>query len=237
LSANILGDTFNWSPTNSLINANTLTPTAGPVKTTDYILTVTNTTGCLKTVKDTVTVKVVPIVKVNAGRDTSVVINQPLQLTATSNTDTLTTNFLWAPSSWLNNNTIYNPIATYTSPIDSIRYKVRATTTEGCFGEDEIFVRVYTNAPDILVPSGFTPNADGKNDIIKAIPIGIKIFQYFNVYNRFGQLMYSSPEIGKGWDGNFGGSSQPAGTYVYTTQGIDYLGNIIFRKGTVVLIR
>lgn len=237
LNATIVGDTFTWSPTSSLINTNTLTPTAGPVKTTDYILTVTNTSGCLKSVKDTISVTVIPIVSVNAGRDTSVVINQPLQLTAISNTDTLTTSFLWSPSSWLNNSGIYNPVAIFTSPIDSIRYKVRATTKEGCFGENNILVHVFRNNPDILVPSGFTPNGDGKNDIIKAIPIGIKLFQYFNVYNRYGQLLYSSPEIGKGWDGNFGGSSQPAGTYVYTTQGIDYLGNIIFRKGTVVLIR
>ncbi len=237
LNANILGTNFNWRPTSTLLNANTLTPIAGPSSTTNYILTVSNLVGCLKVVSDTITVKVIPIVSVNAGRDTSVVINQPLQLMATSNTDTLNTTFVWSPSSWLNNNIIYNPIATFTSPIDSIIYKVRATTQEGCFGEAEVLVRVFRNNPDILVPSGFTPNNDGKNDIIKAIPIGIKLFQYFNVYNRFGQLLYSSPEIGKGWDGNFGGTSQPAGTYVYTTQGIDYLGNVIFRKGTVVLIR
>jgi gliding motility-associated-like protein len=237
LSATIVGDAFTWSPTSSMINSNTLNPTVGPIKTTNYIISVTNTTGCLKTVTDTLTVTVIPPVNVFAGRDTSVVINQPLQLTATTNSDTLTTRFLWTPSTWLNSGTIYNPIATITSPIDSIKYKVRATTAEGCYGEDDILVRVYRNAPDILVPSGFTPNGDGKNDIIKAIPIGIKTFQYFNVYNRLGQLLYSSPEIGKGWDGNFAGNAQPPGTYVYTTQGIDYLGNIIFKKGTVVLIR
>ncbi len=237
LSASIVGNSFSWSPTSSMINSNTLTPTAGPIRTTNYIISVTNITGCLKTVNDTIKVTVIPPVNVFAGRDTSVVVNQPLQLTASTNTDTLTTRYLWTPSSWLNSSTIYNPISIFTSPIDSIKYKVRATTTEGCFGEDEIFVRVFRNAPDILVPSGFTPNADGRNDIIKAIPIGIKTFQYFNVYNRFGQMLYSSPEIGKGWDGIFAGTAQPAGTYVYSTQGIDYLGNIIFRKGTVVLIR
>ncbi len=237
LNGNIVGSSFKWSPTSSLLNSNTLTPTAGPVKTTNYILTATNITGCLKPRSDTITVDVIPIVTVFAGHDTSVVLGQPLQLNATSSSDSATTSFLWTPSSWLNNNAINNPIATYTSPIDSIRYKVRATTTQGCFGEDYILVRVYKTGPDIFVPSGFTPNGDSKNDILKAIPIGIKQFDYFNVYNRFGQLLFSSPEIGKGWDGNFGGSAQPSGTYVYATQGTDYLGNIIFRKGTVVLIR
>lgn len=237
LNANIVGATFTWSPTASLINANTLTPTAGPTKTTSYILTVTNTTGCFKSVSDTITVVVTPIVSVFAGRDTSVVINQPLQLTATSNTDTLTTAYLWSPANWLNTNKIYNPVATFTSPIDSIRYKVKATTAQGCFGEDDILVRVFKNLPDILVPSGFTPNGDGRNDVFKPIAYGIKVFDYFNVYNRYGQLLYSSADITKGWDGTFGGTLQPAGTYVFTAQGTDYLGNIIFKKGTVVLIR
>ena len=44
-------------------------------------------------------------------------------------------------------------------------------------------------------------------------------------------------EMGKGWDGIFNGVNQPSGTYVYQTEGSDYLGNKIFRKGTVVLIR
>ncbi|MBC7722164.1 MAG: gliding motility-associated C-terminal domain-containing protein [Pedobacter sp.] len=237
LNGNIVGNSFSWSPTTSLINITTLTPTAGPTKTTNYILTTSNITGCLKPVSDTIIVTVVPIITVFAGRDTTVVVNQPLQLNATSTSDSSITSFVWLPTTGLNNSNIYNPIATLNSSVDSIRYKVRATTTQGCFGEDDILVRVYKTEPDIFVPSGFTPNGDGRNDILKAIPVGIVKLDYFNVYNRFGQLLYSSPEIGKGWDGNFSGSAQPSGTYVYVTQGTDYLGKIVFRKGTAVLIR
>ncbi len=237
LNGNIVGNSFSWSPTTSLLNSSTLNPIAGPTKTTNYILTSTNITGCLKPVSDTIIVSVIPIITVFAGRDTTVVVNQPLQLNATSTSDSSSTSFVWSPTTGLNNSIIYNPIATLNSSIDSIRYKVRATTTQGCFGEDDILVRVYKTEPDIFVPSGFTPNGDGRNDILKPIPVGIVKLDYFNVYNRFGQLLYSSPEIGKGWDGNFGGSAQPSGTYVYATQGTDYLGKIVFRKGTAVLIR
>src|SRR5439155_1077547 len=75
---------FSWSPTNSLVNANTLTPTAGPRQTTTYTLMVRDTTarGCPKPVYDTVTVKVIPPVHVFAGNDTNVVVRQPLQLKA-----------------------------------------------------------------------------------------------------------------------------------------------------------
>ncbi|MGI8635962.1 MAG: gliding motility-associated C-terminal domain-containing protein, partial [Segetibacter sp.] len=57
------------------------------------------------------------------------------------------------------------------------------------------------------------------------------------VYNRWGQLVYSSSVIGAGWDGTFGGKEQSGGTYVFIAEGTDYLGKTIFKKGTVLLIR
>ena len=237
LQANIVGSSFSWSPTSSLINANTLSPTAGPVNTTSYVLTVFDTIGCPKPSRDTVLVRVIPIVKVNAGRDTFVVINQPLQLAATSTVDLPTTLYRWTPSIGLNNTNIADPIATLNSSVDSVRYVVRTTTREGCFGEDNILVTVFKSEPDIFVPTGFTPNADGKNDIVKPIPVGIVSFNYFNIYNRWGQLIYTTKEVGKGWDGTFNGIAQPSGAYIFTTQGTSFLGKQIFKKGTVVLIR
>jgi hypothetical protein len=65
------------------MNANTLTPIAGPGATTSYILTAVNNAGCLKPVYDTITVNVIPPVPAFAGHDTLVVANQPLQLNAT----------------------------------------------------------------------------------------------------------------------------------------------------------
>jgi hypothetical protein len=49
--------------------------------------------------------------------------------------------------------------------------------------------------------------------------------------------LFSTSEIGKGWDGVFNGSPQPSGTYVFQAQGVDYKGTVVFRKGTAVLIR
>ena len=91
--------------------------------------------------------------------------------------------------------------------------------------------------PDILVPSGFTPNGDGKNDILKPIPVGITELQYFRIYNRWGQLLFSTSQQGIGWDGMYNGIPQGSGTYVFVTQGKDIYGKTVFRKGTAVLIR
>ncbi|MBS1633165.1 MAG: gliding motility-associated C-terminal domain-containing protein, partial [Bacteroidetes bacterium] len=120
---------------------------------------------------------------------------------------------------------------------DYITYVVRATDSIGCYAEDNIKVTIFKTGPDIFVPSAFTPNGDGKNDIVKPICVGIAQLNYFKIFNRWGQLVFNSSQIGKGWDGNIGGTRQSTGNFVYMAQGIDYTGKTIFRKGNVVLIR
>jgi len=236
LHGSIIGSSFNWGPVANLLNANTLNPVAAPASTTKYLLTSRDTLGCPKPVNDTVEITVIKPVVVFAGNDTSIVINQPLQLNAIANFDNGTV-FKWTPSTGLSNTNIPNPIASLNIAADSIKYKVRATIPETCYGEDEITVKLFKTSPDIFVPSAFTPNANGLNDILKPIPVGISKLEFFSVYNRWGQLIFTTSEIGKGWNGLLGDAQQPNGTYVYMTQGIDYTGKTVFRKGTVVLIR
>ncbi len=231
LNGSIAGNSFTWSPTASLINERTLTPTAGPTRTTTYILTATNTTGCLKPKSDTVTVTVIPIISAYAGRDTAVIAGQALQLGASGGTG-----YTWSPTTGLSNPFIANPIATLDNTIDSIFYTVRVSNG-GCFSDDEIKVVVFKTGPDILVPSAFTPNGDGKNDVIRPVLLGISKLHFFSVYNRWGQLLFTTTEENKGWNGIFSGVAQPSGAYVYQASGIDFLGRPVLKKGTVVLIR
>ena len=237
LNANLVGSSFNWQPTQSLINFNTPNPIAGPSKTTTYIFTVFDTLGCPKPSRDSILITVIPIINIDAGRDTSVVINQPLQLFAHSSDDSSSFTFLWSPSTGLNATNIRNPIATLGNGIDSIRYTIKVSTPEGCNAEDNILVRVFKTQPDIFVPTGFSPNEDGKNDVLKPIPVGIVQLNYFTIFNRWGQSIFTTKQIGSGWDGTLNGIKQPSGTYVFITEGIDYLGRKVTKKGTVVLIR
>lgn len=231
LKATMNGSSFAWSPAGSLVNSNTLTPVAGPMDTTVYTITVYDTLGCPKPSSDYVTVNVVPKVKAFAGNDTSVVINQPLQFNATGGSI-----YLWSPSTYLNSTNIYNPVGTYHTA-DTITYTVKVSTPEGCYAYDDIKVYVFTSLPDIFVPTGFTPNNDGLNDVEKPTLVGIKTFRYFGIYNRWGQRIFQTNQVGKGWDGNLNGIPQPAGAYVFVALGTDYNGKEIFRKGTFVLIR
>ena len=232
LRSTVVGSSIVWSPSASLVNANTSTPIAGPSRTTSYIVRVSDTIGCPKTVRDTITVTIAPHITAFAGKDTAVLVNQPLQLQATGGEQ-----YSWSPETGLNNSSIANPIAMLDERIDSIKYIVRVTGSGGCYAEDDIVVKVFKTAPNIFVPSAFTPNGDGKNDILRPITVGISTLYYFRVYNRWGQLLFSTNEFGKGWDGMYNGVQQPSASYVFSTEGKDYLGKVVYRKGTTVLIR
>ena len=232
LSASITGSGFRWTPSNSLINSNTLTPIANPTKTTSFILSVTDTLGCPKPVNDTVVVTVTPKVNAFAGNDTTIVADQPLQLNASGGTS-----YAWSPTTGMNNPSIPNPVVVLNASYDSITYTVLVSAGAGCTQEDDIKVRIFKTAPDIFVPTAFTPNRDGKNDFLKPIPVGMKSIVSFKVYNRWGQLVYSSSSPNPGWDGTLGGKDQSAGTYVFFASGTDYLEKTIIKKGTIVLIR
>ena len=137
----------------------------------------------------------------------------------------------------MNNTSIFNPIATIPAVLDSIKYVATATSPETCEGSDTIVVLVYRTKPDIFIPTAFTPNDDGLNDIIKPVIVGIKKLNYFSIYNRWGQLVFTTTSADNGWDGKVNGNKQDPSGYVFMAEGIDYLGKIIFKKGSFVLIR
>jgi gliding motility-associated-like protein len=232
LHANYNGTGYAWSPTNSLLNPTSLNPIAGPQTTTAYIFTAFSQGICPKPRSDTAWVVVRSQVKAFAGNDTAVTALQPLQLNATGGVT-----YQWSPSFGLSATNIGNPVATLPFTVDSIIYRVRATDSAGCFADDDMKVIVFKTGADIFIPTAFTPNGDGTNEIARPVLVGMQQLVYYRVFNRWGQMVYSTSEIGKGWDGTFGGKKQPSGTYVFAAQAIDYTGKPVFKKGTLVLIR
>lgn len=231
LSAIATGSYFSWSPTVSLINERTLSPLAGPSDTTMYVLTISDTTGCPKAVNDTIIVNVLPPINANAGRDTTLVPGLAFQLQASGGD-----RYFWTPSTGLSAVNIANPVVNLGTGIDSVIYKVFVYKGP-CVKTDNVTIRVSQVGPDIIVPSGFTPNGDGKNDLARPATPGIAQLKYFTIFNRLGQAVYTTSTIGEGWNGLYKGKPQPSGTYVYQAEGVDYEGITIFRKGTIVLIR
>ena len=138
----------------------------------------------------------------------------------------------------MNNTDIPDPVANFVSEVnDKITYSVKVSTPEGCFAYDTMNVKVFRTAPDIFVADAFTPNNDGLNDVFRATPVGIKQFDYIKIFNRWGQIMFSSNTSESGWDGTFKGKEQASDTFVWMARGTDYLGRVIEKKGTLLLIR
>lgn len=167
-------------------------------------------------------------VKAFAGNDTIVLVNEPVQLSGAGGVV-----YQWSPAYLLNNAGISNPIAVLTN--DQV-FSMEVTTAQGCKGSDNMKVTVVSNY-DIFVPTGFTPNNDGKNDILRPHPYGIKQLNYFTVYNRWGQVVFSTKQIGTGWDGQVNSILQDAGVYVWMINATDMKGRVITKKGTTLLIR
>ncbi|MDB5190871.1 MAG: type sorting protein [Segetibacter sp.] len=232
LDGSITADHFKWTPTNNMANATTLSPFVSPASTTTYVLTASNNTGCLKPASDTVIVSVIPRVAAFAGNDTIVVVGQTVQLNATGGKT-----YQWSPSFGLNNSHIANPVFNVPANMDSIKYRVLVTASSGCMAEDEITIRFFKTAPQVFVPSAFTPNSDGKNDILKPILVGIKKLDFFKIFDRWGQMIFNTSEHDKGWNGRLAGTTGQSGTYVYYLQATDYTGKVITQKGTSVLMR
>lgn len=246
LSATITnGTSYTWnnpsvlaSPGNGSITSlpYRITTRATPLVSSAIVLSVYNE-GCPNAYSDTFHIAVIPPVKVFAGNDTAVVVGQPLQLNAVSDVAEAT-NFRWTPITGLTDPGIADPIAVLTaSNAPGIYYVVSASTPEGCVGTDSIYVRVFKTPADIFMPNAFTPNGDGHNDVIMPIPAGIKQLNYFRIYNRWGQLVFQTNQVGTGWDGRLNGTPQSAAVFVYMLQAVDYNGNVVTKKGSFVLSR
>lgn len=228
LHASMVGSRFVWSPTNTLSSPQSLNTLAWPIRTTDYILKVYDTLGCPKPGIDTVQVLVRDEIMAFAGNDTSIVVGQPLQLHGTG-----AELIEWTPAFFLNRSDIPNPIAMLE---DNMTYYMRAYTPEGCQDFDTINVKVFKTNPDIFVPNAFRPKGS-RNNVLRPIPVGISSLDYFRVYNRWGQMVFQTTQVGKGWDGTLGGKPQDAGAYVWMVSGTDWTGKNVKRKGTAVLIQ
>jgi gliding motility-associated-like protein len=183
--------------------------------------------GCLS---DTVTQQMkVYYVPANAGLDKVVAPNQPVQLLATGGT-----NYDWSPGVGLSSLNISNPISKVAN--DQL-YTVKVyDSILGCTGYDDVLVKVY-KGPELYIPTIFTPNNDGKNDVFAPFPVGVKEIRELNIFDRFGKIVYKHQNNPKGWDGTVAGKIADAGTYVWVCTWVDYLGKTYIQKGTVVLAR
>ena len=244
---------YAWNVDSSLhynghFNDSVANPIAHPVRIGDNIYTLRVSNSCFS---DSGIVHVIvgeyPTVKLGYayGLDT---IPNPIQTGSTINmlsyltlsNDTFKT-FTWTPINQLNCTDCEYPVATVAG---NQLYTVKATTIYGCSKSDSMYIKTFCQNSQVYIPNAFTPDGDGRNDVLMVRGSGIKLVKNFRIYNRWGQVVFeranfnvNDPQFG--WDGKIRNTNSysPPDVYVYYCEVVcdddipfTYQGNITLIK-------
>lgn len=199
---------------------------APPVDSVVYMVVVSDQFGCVDTAYTSV--DHFPIPHAYAGDDITIHLYDSIQLAASGGTT-----FVWSPSYGLSDTSVCCPWA---NPEETTCYNVIVTTANGCVDNDTICVTVDDN-PYVYLPNAFSPNRDGKNDILNIIHLGIFNLEDFRIYDRWGELVYETNDIKKGWNGFYKNEPAPVGVYVYYISGSGHNNKRVALTGNVTLIK
>jgi gliding motility-associated-like protein len=117
-------------------------------------------------------------------------------------------------------------------------YAVRLTNSFGCQSASSAIIQIKVPCTTgVYMPSVFTPNGDGINDVVTPIVPGMAKFECFKIYNRWGNLVFEGLTPSQGWDGKYRGALQPNDTYIWIVLGQDRQGKPIKATGQITLVR
>ncbi|NOQ75397.1 MAG: T9SS type B sorting domain-containing protein [Crocinitomix sp.] len=190
-------------------------------------LTVTNATGATSSISNTITVNENPTIE--AFNDTIIEIGDSAPLisnTASSGA------YIWSPDDQLD---CVNCPITSASPRESVTYTVNFTDENGCTAWDTVMVLVNF-VQGVGVPTAFTPNGDGNNDVLFVKGFGIEAMS-FTVYNRYGEAVFYSTDQNIGWDGTFKNREENPSVFTWVLQYTLNDGKYGQQKGNTTLLR
>ncbi len=187
-----------------------------------YWVAAENDLGCVA--QDTTNVIVFPLPAIDLGNDTAACVTfQPIVLDVTIEGGIYT---------WSDGST--NPELTVTTPG---YLQVTVVSPDGCTATDDILI--FDACAAIFIPNAFSPNADGTNDGFGPVIVDPVQEYDFEIYNRWGEMVFSSEALEQRWDGTFKGKDAELGVYVWTIRYVSAAFNSgeVFRTGTVTLVR
>ncbi|MCU7548673.1 PKD domain-containing protein [Chitinophagaceae bacterium LB-8] len=151
------------------------------------------------------------------------------------------TNYNWTPAQGLSCSDCPQPVA---APKFSTKYTVTATDEKGCHNTGNVHVSVICPTVNVFVPNTFSPNGDGKNDILYVRGKGIERVKSLRVFNRWGEIVFEKREIPAniesvqyGWDGKNKGAPPHPDVYIYQAEVYCANGDILRFEGNVALIQ
>ncbi|MBL7918829.1 MAG: gliding motility-associated C-terminal domain-containing protein [Bacteroidia bacterium] len=232
------GVSYTWTPTVSLDFPNSSTPNATPTISTQYSVVITSSlfvggNQCSFLLTTNVNVTQLSAIPIGANANPVIVTTgSATTLTYLGSPGVLVT---WLPlgsttpatgytvTAYPDRPTTYTAVATLGPCKETATVNVEAYSA-GCLDED------------VFVPNTFTPNNDGKNDILYVR--GIKVDEvYFAVYNRWGEKVFDTNDKSKGWDGIYKSRPADVGVFGWYLKVKCINGEESFKKGNVTLIR
>jgi gliding motility-associated-like protein len=208
-----------------------------PTQTTTYTLLSVSDLKCSNTnLSSSVTVTVLSSQSGVRYPDVFAIANVPRNLKARNLGNGSA--YEWSPAIGLNNYLVINPVFKYDS---SVQYIITITNGSGCTIIDTVSVLVSTAAAPItsaiFVPKAWSPNKDGHNDQLRPLTVRIQQIYYFRIFNRWGQLLFETNEIGKGWNGIYKGAESVQDVYTWTLEAIGEDGKRYKKSGSSILLR
>ena len=145
------------------------------------------------------------------------------------------TQYAWSPGTYLNNIFVKSPIFNGDKTITYIL--TRTDTLSHCQVADTYHL-IVSNEVVINIPKAFTPNNDGLNDVLKIeYGAGLRTFNYFKLFNRWGKLIFETSDVNGTWDGKYNGRDQETDAYTYLLDYITFKEQHITKTGSVILLR
>ncbi|MCQ2271058.1 MAG: gliding motility-associated C-terminal domain-containing protein [Bacteroidales bacterium] len=227
---------YHWSPLDQISSqANTNHPWINPNVSVNYTVIVSNEFGCTASATIPVTKRTGTFSNgLEAWSDLyNIIEGASTNLFSTSYSGNYT--YQWTPNSTLNTP---NNSSTIAKPTETTTYTISVTDEFACTLSKEITIEVsplICDEPLVFVPNTFTPNGDGKNDILYVRSSILKEFT-LKIFNRWGEQIFESDKLEYGWDGSFKGKQCEQGVYDYYLIGTCINDEQIIKKGNITLI-
>ncbi|MBU0764037.1 MAG: gliding motility-associated C-terminal domain-containing protein, partial [Bacteroidetes bacterium] len=223
------GSGYLWLPEAEFSDNRLQYPTVAPAATSVFTVIVTDSNSCSN--RDSVTVFVQQVPEFDLLNDTSVIIGETAYLSVQSGENLV---YRWMEAEGIG---CFDCTLQAVVPIESTTYFVTAADVNSCFEVTKDVTVTIIKDYTIDVPTAFTPDNDGLNDIVYVRGWGLKELIRFDVFNRWGEIVFQSSDHAFGWDGYFNGVLQPSDTYVYYVEAVTYEGHTLSKKGDITLIK
>jgi gliding motility-associated-like protein len=226
-----------WSPAQSLSSTVIANPVASPLSTIQYMVVGYDGHNCF-TDTGFIRITVNPKPAVELGPDLTLSTGTVYPLTPVTQNGPIIS-WQWTPATNLSCNNCPDPSATVKK---DITYHVLVSNEYSCTAVDSIKIKTFCEGSQVYIPNAFTPDGDGKNDILMVRAKGIESVRSLRIFSRWGELIFeklnfppNSPAYG--WDGKIKGTPGPAEVYVYTAEVIcDNLQTYTF-KGNISILK